>query len=285
MRHVPGLAVVVFLALSGLALRADEPAAPAGAPVAADPAASLRAALQALAAQPTAAFSGTVEIRSSGMDAMMRMSQGMMSGGSKSEPFQGEFEAYQWEGRTIVASRTLVPGFAIFHDGSRTLTRTLYRSDPPDLSELHREILHLLNRATLAKALSEATWTPSQDPGGGTKLRARIEGKLLPEEANPMLAMMGSGAEGPTVEADADLSPTGQILQIRLRIERVDTARMIMDFAKKMGVGGDQLGNLPTGAADGPRPQTTYTLRPTGTSASERLKATVEEMTALASRP
>jgi hypothetical protein len=280
------LAFTCSLALS-TAVRAEEEPAPGGGMAAGDPATRLRRALEALAAQPTAAFTGSVEIKEGGMDAMMRMSRGMMGGGDTSEPFKGSFEAYQGEGRTVIASTTRVPGFAIL-TGARGLTRVLYRTTPPDVGTLSREVPHLLDRAALARALGAVDWKTAEGPGGAVRMTGAVEEKLLPEDANVAMLMMLGGAGDPAaaggIDAEVDLSAEGTIGQIRLRVRRPNTAKLVMDMAKKMGVGGEQMPGLPAEGDGGQSPETTYTIRPAGTTPSETMKSTIEEMDALAAR-
>jgi hypothetical protein len=250
------------------AVRADEPPAPA--------AERLQTSLQAFATRPAVAFEGSVTNKENPLAGMMAMA-GI---GGKAQPFQGEFEAWVGEGKIAVASKGLVPGFAVLSDGSNTLTRTLFRSDPPDVVRLRGEVLALLDRPKLVDALAKAAWTSEATAEGRTKLKAAITSPLLPEEQNMMVLMAGGADAKQTVEAEVEMGSNDELLEIRLLVTRVDTMKIMMDVARKSGAGGQ----LPPGVEGDGKPTTTYVLRVAGDAPSARLKATLEEMQALAQR-
>jgi hypothetical protein len=267
------LAVALLVVAATPVARAEDPVT-VPAPDSVD---RLRTALRMLGEAPETAFVGKVEHRNEAALAMAGMAR-MMTGGGSSETFRGEFEAFRTAAVRAILSKSLVPGFGIFDDGARRLTRAIYDAEMPDISSFRREALRLVDIAALQRAFSNLTWTAEET---GTVFTAKSTTSFLP--ADDSGGMISSRVK--EIEASVTLAADGKVAKIQVTATRTDPMEAMRGMLGALGGMGGMggMGGIPPAPADGELPQTTYTLE-VAPAPSAAMKDFADEMAAIAAK-
>jgi hypothetical protein len=275
-----------LLLLAAILLFAAAPPARAEDPVTVPPLDSvdrLHTALRMLGETAETAFLGKVEHRNEAALAMAGMAR-MMTGGGSAEIFRGEFEALRTAAVRAVLSKSQVPGFGVFDDGTRRLTRAIYDAEMPDIASFRREALRLLDIPALQRAFSNMTWTADES---GTVFTAKSTTSFLP--ADDSGGMIASRVK--EVETSVTLAADGKVAKVRVTATRTDPLEAMRGMLGALGgmggaggMGGmGGMGGIPPAPADGELPQTTYTLE-VASAPSPGMKDFVDEMAAVAGK-
>jgi len=152
------------------------------------------------------------------------------------EPFEGEVEAWRdGRGRTVVVSRTAVPGFGLFTDGSRTIVRTTAESGVRiGLQEIEAELVPLLDTIRLTKRILAGDLKPIRDEttGGiifkGTLPEATVDAIPGPELGNGRIALAGMAPRVLRVEAELTVSKEGELTAATIKVVHNDPTQEMM---------------------------------------------------------
>ncbi len=209
----------------------------------------------------------------------------MSGGGPALEPFAGKFHIRVDGDTRVVASDSANPGFVLFSTAEHDVIRQTYEDVPMGLREVRQDLDALLDRARLGKWLLRATWMKS----GERTYEATLSRRTFPSppSSNPIAAAPRNLA----VHGKIELSETGALSRMELRVERTDPSAALQRRIMKGGVPG--LEGLPLGGGldeeeedDDGAPKAdvvvTYVLAPTAkpharvTLAERQLRATLD---------
>ena len=216
----------------------------------------VREALAKLLSMQQVNWQGHVTVKQSSAGSPLNSGAVIVNGGTlgSQSPFQGAFEARASSEETTILSAQRLPGFGIYSDADRQVTRATYEDAAPNVSSFTSDVLALLDRTRLKKWLSKADWTalPVEDGAKPTPptFSATVAKRIVP-------ALHGGIAQiaAPEVlEATARiaLDEHGDVRSVEVTIQRSDPMQaMVAQQLRAQGLGGRGRGSGTT---------TTYSL-------------------------
>jgi hypothetical protein len=207
---------------------------------------------------------------------------------ARSEPFTGAIEAVRTDqGETLLLSKSGLPGFAIYHRGTKTVTRTNFESRPVNPSRLAGDLDCLLKPADLVAAVKSAKLDVQSEDGltvfRGDLPKRLIKGRRSEDQEVQMFSMAPKVLK---VQGEFRVDSQGRLAGLKFSVLRSDPGaalrRRLEEAAEEGGGLAIGPGDLEDLDSDEPGPTSTYalTLAPSGPSA--RAKSELESLRALA---
>lgn len=149
--------------------------------------------------------------------------------------YEGEFEAFEAAGETIITNELEGIGFVIYAVGERLFTRETWSDDHETPGVFREECAALLQRANLQKYFAKSAWTRSQK-GELIIYNSQIDKKLVPARK----------AEGPIpvekvirVDASVITNTAGDIIKVEFNITKKNPFASMMRNVRVNGGGND----------------------------------------------
>ncbi|MEM7202205.1 MAG: hypothetical protein AAF628_18190 [Planctomycetota bacterium] len=217
--RAPSSLLVPILLTLGAVPRAQEPSTAEAVAGAADVASALQAALGAAEHR----FVGRVtkqqdEPETMGGGAVVVISRNGLS----NDPFTGRIEVVRRGDQTLIASKSELPGVAVFQDGNATIVQTTVGSDPCDATTLAGDLPSLMETERLLREVERADWQFAVAEDQQIVATAEFGGNLLSRRAGgpagAMLDAMTKKVE--RIEVEATLARDKSLERIEFRVVR-----------------------------------------------------------------
>jgi len=142
-------------------------------------------------------------------------------------PYEGKLEVWRnTGGETTIMSRSRLPGFGVYDDGSRTLSTITFEGTPFAVSQTGSEIAQLLDLAKLQKIVSRADEISATRADGKTVYRCSLSSRLLRVTDTGAASMYAPKVL--RIESAFTLNENGDVVAIEFSVVRNDPIDDIM---------------------------------------------------------